>query len=235
MSKALVVLSGGQDSTTCLFWALKQFDEVHAVTFDYGQKHSLEITAARIIAKFANVASHAVVKVPDILKSRSPLLDKNAKLETYENYEQMDSIIGDRVELTFVPMRNAFFLTLAANYALAVDCYDLVTGVCQEDNANYPDCRKEFIDVQQKTINKALGIDNFVIHTPLMYMSKAESVKLAIEVDAMEALAYSHTCYAGKYPPCGECHSCVLRAHGFEEAGIPDPLVERAKYYEPNH
>lgn len=234
LGKALVVLSGGQDSTTCLFWAKKHFAEIHTITFDYGQKHCKEILAARLIAKQAGVKSHSIVRVPEVLKSRSPLLDKNAKLETYENYEQMDGIIGDRVELTFVPMRNAFFLTLAANHALAIDCFDLVTGVCQEDNANYPDCRKEFIDAQQDTINKALGIENFVIHTPLMFMTKAESIKLAIEVDAMEALAHSHTCYAGKYPPCGECHSCVLRAHGFKEAGVPDPLIERAKN-ESNH
>ena len=230
MSKALVVLSGGQDSTTCLFWAKKHFDEVHAITFNYGQKHSKEIKSAEQVAFIAGVESHTIVDVPDILKSRSPLLDKSVTLETYDNYEEMDSIIGDRVELTFVPMRNAFFLTLAANYAVAIDCFDLVTGVCQEDNANYPDCRDTFISVQETTVNEALGITNFNIHTPLMYLSKAESIELAQKVNAIEALAFSHTCYAGEYPPCGECHACVLRAHGFKEAGIPDPLVERAKH-----
>ena len=228
MSKAMVVLSGGQDSTTCLFWAKHSFDEVFAISFNYGQKHSLELESAKKIAEIANVPLE-IVNVPQILRSRSPLTNPNEKLETYDNYEEMDRIIGDRVELTFVPMRNAFFLTLAANYALEKDCYALVTGVCQQDNANYPDCRANFIDSQEKTINDALGIDNFHIYTPLMYMSKAQSIALAETLpDCMKALAYSHTCYAGEYPPCGECHACVLRAQGFKEAGVIDPLIERA-------
>ena len=131
MSKVMVVLSGGQDSTTCLFWAKQHFDEVHAITFNYGQKHLREITSAKKIAEMAKVASHQVVNVPNILKGRSPLTNPDEQLEEYEDYESMDKIIGDRVELTFVPMRNAFFLTIAANYALEKDCFDLVTGVCQ--------------------------------------------------------------------------------------------------------
>jgi 7-cyano-7-deazaguanine synthase len=227
MNKALVVLSGGQDSTTCLFWALKSYNEVEAITFNYGQKHSLEIESAKKVANMANVKHH-IINVPQILQSRSPLTNPNEELETYTNYEQMDKIIGDRVELTFVPMRNAFFLTLAANYAVANDCYTLVTGVCEEDNANYPDCRKSFINAQEKTINEALGIDNFHIATPLIDLSKAESIKFAKIVGAMEALAYSHTCYAGEFPPCGKCHACVLRAQGFKEAETKDPLIERS-------
>lgn len=229
MKKVMVVLSGGQDSTTCLYWAKQNFDEVHAVTFNYGQKHSLELDSSRKIAEMAGVASHQVVDVPNILKGRSPLTNPNVELETYENFEQMDKIIGDRVELTFVPMRNAFFLTIAANYALEKDCFNLVTGVCQQDNANYPDCRLTFIEKQEATINEALGIENFKIHTPLMFLSKAQSIKLAETFDnCMNALSFSHTCYAGEYPPCGKCHACVLRAEGFKEAGIADPLVERA-------
>jgi 7-cyano-7-deazaguanine synthase len=229
MKKVMVVLSGGQDSTTCLYWAKQNFDEVHAITFNYGQKHSLEIESSRKIAYMANVTSHQVVDVPNILKGRSPLTNPEVELETYENFEQMDKVIGDRVELTFVPMRNAFFLTIAANYALEKNCFDLVTGVCQQDNANYPDCRQTFIQHQEDTINVALGIYNFKIHTPLMFLSKAQSIKLAESFDnCLEALSYSHTCYAGEYPPCGKCHACVLRAEGFKEAGIPDPLVERA-------
>jgi 7-cyano-7-deazaguanine synthase len=229
-TKCMVVLSGGQDSTTCLFWAKKHFDEVHAITFDYGQRHCAEIEAARNVAALAGVASHEVVEVGPMLKSRSPLVDQSATLETYTDFASMDAIIGDRVEVTFVPMRNAFFLTLAANHAVAADCYDLVTGVCQEDNANYPDCREEFIALQQATVETALGLatGTFTIHTPLMHLSKAQSVDLALTLPgAMDALAHSHTCYAGQIPPCGECHACVLRAHGFAEAGIIDPLVER--------
>lgn len=224
----MVVLSGGQDSTTCLFWAKERFDVVHAVTFDYGQRHQVEIEAAKTVAAMAGVASHEVIKVPDILRSTSPLTDKSASLETYTDYASMDAIIGDRVELTFVPMRNAFFLTLAANLALSKGCRNLVTGVCQQDNANYPDCRDAFIKSQTATINEALGISDFVIHTPLMKLSKAESIHLAQTfAGCFDALAYSHTCYAGQVPPCGECHACVLRAHGFAEAGCADPLIER--------
>jgi len=233
MKKAMVILSGGQDSTTCLFWALENYDHVEAITFDYGQKHIIEIAAAKTIAEMANVL-HYTVKVPNILRSRSPLVDESQTLETYDNYEDMDNIIGDRVELTFVPMRNAFFITIAANYALHNDIYTLVTGVCQQDNANYPDCRESFIQSQEKTINEALGIDNFKIVTPLIDMTKAESVELVNglamfgENKCMDALAYSHTCYSGVYPPCGKCHSCVLRAYGFEQAGVDDPLIVRA-------
>lgn len=228
MSQAMVVLSGGQDSTTCLFWAKTKFQKVHALSFNYGQKHKLELESAKKVAEMANVDSYQVIDVPNMLKGRSPLTDPNVELETYNNYEEMDQIIGNRIEKTFVPMRNAFFLTVSANYALEKDCFNLVTGVCQGDNANYPDCRRSFIIQQEKTINEALGISNFVIHTPLMDLTKAEIVKLANSLEGcMNAMAYSHTCYSGVYPPCGKCHSCVLRAYGFNEAGIVDPLLQR--------
>tara|TARA_R100000278_G_C5461594_1_gene161086 strand:+ start:223 stop:915 length:693 start_codon:yes stop_codon:yes gene_type:complete len=228
MSKAMVVLSGGQDSTICLHWALINYKEVETISFNYGQKHSLELKSAIKISNLNNV-THTVINVPDILKSRSPLINKNEQLEEYKNYEEMDKIIGDRVELTFVPMRNAFFLTLATNIALSKDIKTLVTGVCQQDNANYPDCRDSFIRSQELTINYALGISDFNIVTPLMFMSKKESIMLAMKMNkCMESLAYSHTCYAGQFPPCGKCHACVLRAQGFKEAGVKDPLIERA-------
>jgi len=226
---ALVVLSGGQDSTTCLFWAREKFKEVHAVTFDYGQRHAREVDAARKVAELAEVASHEIVGVPGILRSASPLTDPSHPLETYRSFEQMERVIGDRVELTFVPMRNALFLTLAANRAVAMGLRDVVVGVCEEDNANYPDCRMSFILRQEWAINHALGIQDFRIHVPLIDKTKAESVQLASRLPGcLHALSYSHTCYAGHYPPCGRCHACVLRQHGFDGAGVPDPLLERA-------
>ena len=229
MFSAVVILSGGQDSTTCLHWAIKNYSKVYAITFNYGQTHNLEIESAKKITSMNNI-EHEIINVPDILKSTSPLTDKSQSLETYDNYEQMDKIIGDRIELTFVPMRNAFFLTLGANYALSKNCRTLVTGVCQQDNANYPDCRKTFIDKQQQTINEALGINDFKIETPLIFMTKAESIELSQTLEGcMESLAYSHTCYAGQFPPCGKCHSCVLRAEGFKLAGVKDPLIVRAE------
>ena len=234
MSKVLVILSGGQDSTTCLFWAKEKFDEVHAITFDYGQRHIIELNAAVKVAKMAGVKSHEIVKVPECLISTSPLTS-DTPLETYESFDEMDGTIGNRRELTFVPMRNALFLTIAANRAEALQIPNLVTGVCQMDNANYDDCREVFIQATEQYINTALGHDHrgtqkITIHTPLLFLTKAESVELAKDIKgAFMALAYSHTCYAGKYPPCGECHSCVLRAQGFHEAGVSDPLVERTK------
>lgn len=229
-SKALVVLSGGQDSTTCLFWAKRYYDEIHAITFDYGQRHRLEIEAAKKVAEMAGVASHEVVELPGVLKSTSPLTSDN-ELERYENFDQMDKVIGNRVELTFVPMRNPFFLILAANRAVTLGCETLVTGICQEDNANYPDCREDFRSTFERMVNEALGRNNrtFKIAAPLMMLSKKDTVLLARTLPGCwEALAYSHTSYDGKYPPTDMNHANVLRAHGFEQSGFPDPLVLRA-------
>lgn len=226
--KALVVLSGGQDSTTCLVWAKKHFDEVHAVTFNYGQRHARELKAAHDVAKLVGVASHEVCDLGPILKGCSPLTDHSRSLEQYSDYASMDGIIGNRVELTFVPMRNALFLTLAANRAVVLGLSNLVTGVCQADNANYPDCRADFVNAQQTAINEALGVDDFRILTPLMDLSKANSIHLARQLGGYELLAFSHTAYDGQYPPVGNDHATILRAHGFEEAGLPDPLVVRA-------
>lgn len=232
-SKALVVLSGGQDSVTCLFWAKQKYDEVHAITFNYGQRHSIEIEAAIKTAQMAQVDSHEVINVPGILQSVSPLVSSN-ELEKYENAQQMDAVIGNRRELTFVPMRNALFLTIAANRAEALGIKNIITGVCQMDNANYDDCREAFIVATQLYVNYALGHDHrgtgpIVFVTPLMHLNKAETVKLAFNTPgAWEALAYSHTSYDGKYPPTDMNHSNVLRADGFEKAGLPDPLVIRA-------
>lgn len=229
MSKALVVLSGGQDSTTCLFWTKEHFDEVHAVTFDYKQRHRREVSAAAVIAAMAEIASHEVIELGPVLAGKSPLTNPGESLELYDNYDQMDKIIGDRVELTFVPMRNALFLTLAINRAVVLGCEAVVTGVCQQDNANYPDCRRVFIDAMHRMALEALGADAPRIETPLMDMSKAQSVKLAKELPGcFDALAFSHTAYDGNYPPNGRDHASTLRARGFEEAGEPDPLVVRA-------
>ncbi|KKM70616.1 hypothetical protein LCGC14_1438920 [marine sediment metagenome] len=227
---ALVVLSGGQDSTTCLFWAKRQFDEVHAVTFNYGQRHQLEVESAKMIAAAAEVASHEIINVADCLKSTSPLTSDSG-LEQYEDPEQMEGVIGDRIELTFVPMRNALFFIIAANRAIALGCSDLVTGICQEDNANYPDCRDVFRIRMEGVITSALGLPNdaFKIWAPLMHFSKAQTVQMAHQwSDCWEALAYTHTGYDGKYPPTDMNHANVLRSKGFADANLPDPLVLRA-------
>lgn len=233
MKTAIVVLSGGQDSTTCLYWALKHYDRIHAITFDYGQRHKIEIDCAKIIGKMAGVLSHEIIAVPSCLKSTSPLTSSN-ELESYSSPDEMNGVIGGRRELTFVPMRNALFLTIAANRSESIGGADIITGVCAMDNANYDDCRKTFIIATEQYINSALGHDHrgtpwIRIVTPLLYLTKAESIALAVELGAMEALAYSHTCYSGEYPPCGKCHSCVLRQSGFDEVKMTDPLIERAE------
>lgn len=237
---AMVVLSGGQDSTTCLGWALANYERVSCVSFFYGQRHSIELKAAREVVNFFQASlereiAHEVVTLDaNVFAGTSPLTSWVEPLETYANHDQMEGIIGDRVEKTFVPMRNAVFLMLAANRAVVAGAGVLVTGVCQADNANYPDCRDVFIRSAEDTINLALGLDksaydHFRVATPLMNMSKAQSIQFAMaHPSTYEALAWSHTAYDGRYPPTGKDHASILRAHGFEEAGVPDPLVIRA-------
>lgn len=228
-SKALVVLSGGQDSTLCLHWALQQgFDEVRAVAFDYGQTHSIELDMAVKQCADAHVKLE-VVQLGPILKGTSPLVS-DAPLEQYE-----DGDLPGGLEKTFVPMRNQLFLTIAANRAYVIGATNLITGVCQADSGGYPDCRQSFITALEASIN--LGtftgepgtIKPLKIHTPLMDLTKAESIDMAMRIKgAYASWAYSHTAYDGAYPPLGFDHATVLRAQGFEEAGVPDPLILRA-------
>lgn len=224
--RAVVVLSGGQDSTTALYWAKRYFNEIHAVTFDYGQRHSIEIDSAIKIATMAKVATHEVVRLPiGILKSTSPLTDPLAELEQYADHESLPG----GLEKTFVPMRNQLFLTIAANRAYALGCNRIITGVAQEDFGGYPDCRRGFIDALEHASELGTFTDGFHILTPLMNLNKCDTVLLAAELDGcMDALAYSHTAYDGLYPPTGKDHASLLRAKGFEQAGYPDPLVVRA-------
>lgn len=228
MNRALVVLSGGQDSTTSLFWTKKYYSEVYAISFDYGQRHAIELSSAVKVADMAGVKTHELIGVKGVLRSASPLTSDNP-LEQYESFEQMDKTIGDRVELTFVPMRNALFGVVAANRALHYGCSAIVLGVCEADNANYPDCRQSFLDSMEMMFIQALGKSRVAIHAPLISKTKAESIKLALTLPGcMRALAYSHTSYDGLYPPTGMNHANVLRAEGFRRAGVPDPLVVRA-------
>jgi len=218
-TQALVVLSGGQDSTTCLYWALDKFgsNAVEAITFDYGQRHRVELGCAARVAEFAGV-SHTVMPIDtfaalggDALTDRSIGVQKGADIE-------------NDLPNTFVPGRNIVFLTFAAAYAWQRNIEHLVAGVAQTDYSGYPDCRQETIEALQLTIRLGMA-SNVVIHTPLMSLSKKETVLLARDLGALEAMALTHTCYEGRRPPCGECPACVLRARGFNEAGIEDPLL----------
>jgi 7-cyano-7-deazaguanine synthase len=230
--KALVILSGGQDSTTCLFWALHQGWEVHAISFDYGQRHAIELQSAVVVGRMAGVKSHRIVDIKGILSKTGQLFED--EVEALDQY--LDGILPDcGIEKTFVPMRNQTFLTIAANHAYVLGADYLVTGVCQADNGGYPDCREDFIDLVEASFNAGTftGEDHLrepiTICTPLMHLSKAESVLMANELPGcMQALAYTHTAYDGQYPPVSMDHANLLRAKGFEEAGLPDPLVVRA-------
>ena len=236
---ALVVFSGGQDSTFCLFWALHRFDAVHTVTFNYGQRHEREISAAANIIKLAQMVypgktiTSEVVNVGPILAGTSPLTNPNEELEQYADHASLPG----GLEKTFVPMRNQLFLTLAANRAYVIGSTNLVTGVCEEDFGGYPDCREIFIKALETAINEGTftGEDGapgpLTIHTPLMHMSKAQMVTAGAREEADPiylAWALSHTSYDGQYPPIGHDHATLLRAKGFEQAGWPDPLVLRA-------
>lgn len=234
-TKALVILSGGQDSTTCLLWAKERFDEVHAVTFNYGQRHDIEIESAICVAKLVGVASHEIIHFSHasfgnpILKGTSPLVSGTP----LEQYEDKDSL-PDGIEKTFVPCRNQMFITVAANRAFCLGITNLVTGVCQADSGGYPDCRQDFITAMEKVLNLGTftGEDwlagNLRIHTPLMDLTKAESIDLAIEVSAYPYLAYTHTAYDGAFPPLGKDHATLLREKGFADHNSPDPLILRA-------
>lgn len=215
--RALVVLSGGQDSTTCLYWAIDRYgrDNVEAVTFDYGQRHRIELDCARDVSMRAGIGQTELSIDTFNQLGGNALTDGN-----------IDVAEGGDGELpsTFVPGRNLIFLTFAAAHAWQRGIANLVTGVAQTDYSGYPDCRQETIDSLSNTLT--MGMDRtFVIHTPLMNLSKKETVLLAEKLGAIDAMALTHTCYEGERPPCGKCPACVLRAKGFAEAGIDDPLV----------
>ena len=215
--RASVVLSGGQDSTTCLYWAIERFgrENVEAVTFDYGQRHRIELDCARIVSRDAGIRQTEL--------SINTFEELGGNALTDDDIEVAAGADGE-LPTTFVPGRNLVFLTFAAAHAWQRGVSNIVTGVAQTDYSGYPDCRQETIDSLSHTLQ--LGMDRaFVIHTPLMNLSKKETVLLAESLGAIDAMAQTHTCYEGQRPPCGQCPACLLRAKGFAEAGIIDPLV----------
>ena len=221
IDEALVVLSGGQDSTTCLYWAIDRFgvDNVSSVTFDYGQRHRIELSCAIQIAEFANVPNVILPIDTFAALGGDALTDSNMAVAG-----ELDKDTG--LPNTFVPGRNLIFLTFAAAFAYQRGITQLVTGVAETDYSGYPDCREETMQSLQATL--CFGMESQIeIHTPLMHLSKKATVQLAEALGAMPAMAMTHTCYNGQRPPCGECPACELRAKGFNEAGIPDPLLAR--------
>jgi 7-cyano-7-deazaguanine synthase len=219
----LVLLSGGQDSTTCLYCAKAVNDRIVALTINYGQRHQREIAAALKIADMAGANSHEIAIVPEILRGTSPLTDLSRKVHTYESADKLPG----GLENTFVPARNVLFLTIAANRAYIEDCNAIYIGVSQEDYGGYPDCRQEFLTHMESSLASALERPIKIV-APLINKNKKQTVLLAKQLEGCwDALAYSHTCYQGSLPPCGKCHACLLRARGFQEAGVPDPLLQR--------
>jgi len=224
---AVVLLSGGQDSTTCLFWALQKFKRVRAVAFDYGQRHRIELQAAAVISTIAGVDYHALpLEVLSVIGG-SALVDPS--LEVKENGGYEDQHAPEGLPSTFVPGRNLLFLSVAGAYALKHGCTNLVTGVCETDYSGYPDCRMEFLKAMSQVLAAAMpsSMGTITIHAPLMHKTKAETVLMAQELgdECWKALGHSVTCYRGWRPGCGECPSCALRAKGFEDAGVKDPAL----------
>ena len=218
--KALVVLSGGQDSTTCLHWAIDRFGRtnVSSITFDYGQKHRIELECAREVAAAAGVANICLPIDTFTALGGDALTDMAIPVSDEADQET-------ELPVTFVAGRNLIFLTFAAAHAYRHGIQHIVTGVAQTDYSGYPDCREETMVALQRAIT--LGMDReFTIHTPLMHRSKKETVELAVRLGVLEAMALTHTCYNGLRPPCGECQACRLRARGFAEAGVQDPLLD---------
>ncbi len=218
-AKALVVLSGGQDSTTCLYWAMDRFgnENVSSLTFDYGQRHRIELDCARQIAEFASVPN-AVLPIDTFSAlGGDALTDSDVQVAP-----GVDENTG--LPNTFVPGRNLIFLTFAAAFAYQRGITNLVTGVAQTDYSGYPDCREETMRSLQTALRDGMESE-IQIHTPLMHLSKKETVELANELGALPVMAMTHSCYNGQRPPCGTCPACELRAKGFAEAGVKDPLV----------
>ena len=207
--KALVVYSGGQDSTTCLFWAKKHFEKVMALSFRYGQRHEQEVELARSIARDAEVEFH-VLDVPLVgLLGANSLTDKTMHLDEVKPEGTFPN--------TFVPGRNLFFLSIAAVFAREHGIFDLVTGVSQTDYSGYPDCRDAFIKSLNVTLDLAMD-EQFVIHTPLMWLDKAQTWALADSLGVLDLVrTRTLTCYNGvPGDGCGHCPACTLRRRGLE-------------------
>lgn len=207
---ALVVFSGGQDSTTCLFWAKKHFKKVYALSFIYGQKHVKEVELAR------NIAEKAEVEFDVMDVSFIGHLGRNSLTDTSIHMDEEKP--ADSFPNTFVPGRNLFFLSIAAVYAREHGVNHIVTGVSQTDFSGYPDCRDSFIKSLNVTLNLAMD-EQFVLHTPLMWIDKAQTWALADRLGVLYLIRHETlTCYNGiPGDGCGHCPSCKLRREGLEK------------------
>lgn len=224
MKKAVVLTSGGLDSTTVLAIAKSNGFKLYALTFDYGQRHKRELLSAKKVAKYFGAAEHKIIKI-DLRCFGGSALTDNLKVPQNRN------IKAKNIPLTYVPARNTIFLSYALAWAEVLKSHDIFIGVNAIDYSGYPDCRSEYIKAYQKMADLATkeSIEGrkIKIHTPLINMSKAEIIKKGIKLGVDYSI--THSCYnpSKNGLSCGKCDSCVLRKKGFEEAGITDPARYR--------
>lgn len=211
VSKAVVVFSGGQDSTTCLIQALTQYDEVHGITFDYGQRHSQEIEVAKILGKQLGLKSHKTLDVSMLNELAISALTRDSILVSNE-------LMENGLPNTFVPGRNILFLTLAGIFAYQLGADTVITGVCETDFSGYPDCRNDFVKAMQSALVQ--GMDRpLTLSTPLMWLNKAETWALADKYQSLSLVRdETLTCYNGIIGTgCGTCPACLLRQKGLDD------------------
>lgn len=225
--EAIVLLSGGQDSTTCLAWAKRQMGwDTRTVAFDYGQRHSVELKQAAEISDRLGATSFSILNTKVLSDlGGAALTDDRVAVEAKASPTGLNVHAASHgLPSTFVPGRNMLFLTLAAAFGARFGCYNLVTGVCQQDRAGYPDCRLEFIDAAQEALSLALD-EPISIHTPLIDKSKAQTWQLADDLGILDLVKdLTHTCYHGDRSVknawgygCGQCPACEERRRGFVE------------------
>jgi len=224
MKKAVVLLSGGIDSATTLYWAKKQGYSCFCLIFDYGQRHKREIESAKKIAQIAN-CKWRILKVSLPWKGSS-LLDRDIKIPKHLNTLKPKN---QKIPSTYVPARNIIFLSFALSFGESINAQAIFIGAHMQDYSGYPDCRKEFFRAFEEVIKRgtASGVNKkeIKIYTPLINKNKAEIIKLAYNLGVPLELSWS--CYRGGKYPCGKCDSCYFRAKGFQEAGMKDPLISR--------
>ena len=207
--KAIVIFSGGQDSTTCLIQAITEYgvENVEAISFQYGQRHAIELEKAKWIAQDLGVQQTLIDMSVIKAITHNALMDESVEIKKK----------GDDMPNTFVDGRNALFLLYAAIYAKGQGISDIITGVCETDFSGYPDCRDVFIKSMNVTLNLAMDY-RFNLKTPLMYLNKAQTWQLADELGALDYIRrHTHTCYEGVEDGCGKCPSCILRDKGLAE------------------
>ena len=225
IKKAIVLLSGGLDSTTVLAIALKAGYSPITLCFDYGQRHRIELEKARVLSRKMGALEHKEVEI-DLRQFGGSALTDDIDVPKGRSEGEMTA----EIPITYVPARNTIFLSFCLAAAEVAGAEDIFIGVNAVDYSGYPDCRPEYIQAFEQMANLATkagveGTSKFKIHTPLIEMTKAEIIKQGLELGVDYSL--THSCYEpdANGHPCGQCDSCLLRKKGFEEAGVPDPVI----------